>query len=300
MRALMCPPTFFDVLEKDKYGNMHMDPENKPDTRLAMEQWEKLVARHEKWGISPVFIDPVQGLPDMSFTANCGFVFEKDGEPAVILSNFRPERRRGEKEHYRAFFRDVLKYRIFELPDGIFFEGAGDAIPFGNIILMGYGFRTSLEAAPLVSEITGKAVLPLALTKQPFGRKTLYHLDTTMIVCNRDDRLIVAYPNAFDRASLHNLSEGVKKQVGHLFAASYKNAVNIALNSVVIPKSVMNEIARAQLDDSMRGVVTTADTANDALLHDIRECEYEPDVTPLSEFIKSGGGACCLTLLLPN
>ncbi len=279
---------------------MHMNPLDKPDKKLAMEQWEKLAALYASFGIALVYIEPVQGLPDMTFAANCGLTFiTKNGEPAIILSNFRPERRRREKEHYRDYFKKVLKYRVFELPDEIFFEGAGDAIPFGEIILVGYGFRTSAGALPLISQITGKTVVPLALLLKPGpDKKTLYHLDTTMIACNKNDRLLITYPGAFTEPSFSVLREQVTKQVGQLFPASYEDAANLALNGVVIPRQAMTPMASERLEEGMRGAIVTADTASKELLATIRACEYEPHVTPLSEFIKSGGGAFCLIKIL--
>ena len=131
MDVLMCKPTYFDIIEKDRYGNTHMDPDKKPNTDRALVEWGKLVNIYKMLGITVHLIDPIQGLPDMTFTANCGFTFiGKDARSYVLLSNFRPERRHEEKGYFASYFRHVLGYSTISLEDILYFEGAGDALLF--------------------------------------------------------------------------------------------------------------------------------------------------------------------------
>lgn len=297
MRFLMCEPCHIAVLESCAYGNTHMDPGNPPDVQKALREWGTLLAKYEHCGVPIEFIQPAYGLPDMAFSANCGYTFTRNGEKSIILSNFRPERRRGEKKRYRKYFEEK-RYRIFDLPDDIFFEGAGDAIPFDDSILVGYGFRTSKEALPHIQRITGKTIIPLELKHPGNGKKIFYHLDTAILVCNRHDTVAIAYPGAFTPASYERLKSEIKKR-GHLVEASYEDAAGLALNAVVIHRNDMKNPENV-LRAGVRGVVITADTATEDLINKITACEYAVCTTTLSEFIKSGGGAFCLTKILED
>ncbi len=298
MRVLKCLPTFFDVLEKDKHGNTHMDPLNRPDKALALEQHEKLFSLDDWFGITVESIDPVPRLVDMTFTANCGVMFEKGGEHCVLLSNFRPQRRRGEQIHYERFFTE-RGYRVKKLPRGVFFEGAGDALPLTNdTLLVGFGFRTSREAIPHISAITGKRVVALELKRPEKGEDILYHLDTAMTVFTGERPSVVIYPGAFTEEAYMTLLLEIMKHEGVLYEASYEDAINLALNAIVIPIAEIPLSRRTLLPKKCRGVVITADTASEELIEIFRKIGYHTVVTPLSEFIKSGGGAFCLTKIL--
>jgi N-dimethylarginine dimethylaminohydrolase len=169
MDVLMCKPTYFDVLEKDKHGNTDMDPLNRPDVDLALTQWTQLVDLYRALGVTVHLINPVQGLPDMTFTANPVFTFTgKNSHKYAMLANFRPERRRAEKEYFDSFFKNILGYTTISIPPELYFEGAGDAIPFGDVIFVGYGFRTAKETLKhlaVIEIMTGKKIVPLELKK---------------------------------------------------------------------------------------------------------------------------------------
>jgi len=319
MDVLMCEPTYFDVLVKDPYGNTHMNPNNKPDVEHAFEEWAPLVKVYRALGIIARFINPVPGLFDMTFTANCGFTFIKNARKYVLLSNFRPERRRREKECFEFYFRNTLGYSTISLVNGIlYFEGAGDALPFAGTILAGHGFRTSEKTIPYLAEHTGKTVIPLELKKPDEGDTIPYHLDTTMIVIDSfNEPTIIVYRGAFTDSSYTALEQEVRSRAGHLFEASYQDFATLALNATVIPKrdiildkslaeydaTIKNHCKNiaSRMDDQnveFRGVIVTSDTASDDLLDTIRSCGYYPITLPLGEFLKAGGGAFCLTKIL--
>ncbi|MDP3725579.1 MAG: arginine deiminase-related protein [bacterium] len=301
----MCKPLYFDVTEKDEHGNTHMNPLNRPSKALALEQHEKLVALYKELGLTVEFIEPVEGLRDMTFAANCGIVFTKgsftttQGKKWCFLSsNFRPERRRGEKEHYRSFFQK-RNYYVLELDPHIFFEGSGDVIPFTNdVLFVGYGFRTSQEATLEISAKTGKIVIPLELQKSGEGTAVQYHLDTAMTVLPGKCPTVIVYPGCFTNASYRVLRQEVKRYDGVLVEATYADAASLALNTTVIPIAEIPLPRRASLPKKCKGVVVTADTASQELLNIFARLGYRPQTTPLSEFIKSGGGAFCLTKIL--
>jgi N-dimethylarginine dimethylaminohydrolase len=65
-----------------------------------------------------------------------------------------------------------------QLPQNLPFEGAGDALidRGGGWLWAGYGFRSELDAPPLLAQILGVDVLSLRLIDDRF-----YHLDTCFL-----------------------------------------------------------------------------------------------------------------------
>ena len=73
-------------------------------------------------------IGAVRGLPDLVFPANAAVVL--DGR--VLMARFRHPERQGEEPVFRAVFQRLkargLVHDLVDLPEGMFHEGAGDAI----------------------------------------------------------------------------------------------------------------------------------------------------------------------------
>lgn len=288
MKVLLCSPKYFDVLEHDP-DNLHMDPDDRPDRPRAFRQHQELVDFYDKLGLEVHLIPPVNGLVDMAFTANCGLVI---GDK-VILSNFKPERRRAEKLHFRNFFEEQ-GYRIYELPPDLFFEGAGDAILYRNKIIVGYGFRTSKGALPRIEKVMGREVVPVKLINPGEGKKNLYHFDTTATVL-AEQEILIAHPPAYSKDSLRRL-----EKIAGIIPASYEDAANLALNAVIIPARQISSSGRIYLQSKMciegfSGVVVTSSLASEDLKANIAGAGYVPITLDLREFLKSGGGAFCLT-----
>ena len=96
-RFLMCPPEHFGVLYEI---NSWMHTEVLVDLSLAREQWEGLCAGLAASGATVELLDPVEGLPDLVFTANAGVV---NGTQFVAARFRHPERQR-EVPHDVAWF----------------------------------------------------------------------------------------------------------------------------------------------------------------------------------------------------
>ena len=77
-RYLMCRPDHFTVSYRI---NPWMEPARPTDTAKAVAQWETLYNTYLTLGHEVELIGPVEGLPDMVYTANGGFVI--DGSTAV-------------------------------------------------------------------------------------------------------------------------------------------------------------------------------------------------------------------------
>src|SRR5690606_8020403 len=128
----------------------------------------------------------VRGLPDLVFTANAGLVHGS----RVYLSRFRHDARKGETPHDAGWF-TRNGFECIELPPGVDFEGAGDALFMGETLFGGYIIRSDAAAMQWVAGQIGCRVIPLQLVDTRY-----YHLDTCF--CPLDESSAIVYLPAFD------------------------------------------------------------------------------------------------------
>ena len=176
----------------------------------------------------------------------------------AIASHFMPHERRPEEAHFKRWFREN-GFELFELDEKLGFEGAGDC------------FRTEIEAHPAIAGYLGRELVSIKLTDERF-----YHIDTCF--CPLTDGFLMYHPPAFDFESRMKIESRVPphKRIicDTLDAGNFAcNAVNVGLEVFV---HRMSEPLKARL-----------------MLAGFRVHEID-----LSEFLKSGGSAKCLTLKL--
>ncbi|XFA72873.1 TIGR00300 family protein [Thermosynechococcaceae cyanobacterium Okahandja] len=263
LRFLMCPPTHYEVdyvINPWMEGNIH-----KSSQARAQTQWQHLYEIIESRAAVSL-IEPQPGWPDMVFTANAGLVL---GD-RVVLSRFYHPERQGEEPYFKAWFQ-AQGYQVFELPKELPFEGAGDALldREGRWLWAGYGFRSELDSHAYLAKWLDIEVLSLRLMDERF-----YHLDTCF--CPLTDGYLLYYPPAFDAYSnrLIELRVPAEKRI----AVQEADAVNFACNAVNIERTVILNCASQTLKDALAAV------------------GFEVVETPLTEFLKAGGAAKCLTL----
>ena len=264
-RILMCPPDYFEV---DYVINPWMDGHSGSlDLDLARAQWERLRAGLAECA-DVVLLEPRPGLPDLVFTANAGFVY---GERAVP-SHFMPHERRPEEPHLRAWFEEH-GYDVRVLPENIAFEGAGDALidRGGPWLWAGYGFRTEIEAHDFLRSWFDLEVVSIRLVDPRF-----YHIDTCL--CPLDGGYLLYHPPAFDADSRAEIERRVP--AAKRIPVSVENAGHFACNVVNVGERVFMNRANGQLVEALeaRG--------------------FRVSQLGLSEFLKAGGSAKCLTLKL--
>jgi len=256
----MCPPTFFDVT----YSINPWMELNKPiDADLAMAQWERLRDLYLEFGHEVEFIGPVEGLPDMVFSANGATVI--DG--LALLAKFRHDERAREAAAYREWF-EVRGYRKIHEPEFIN-EGEGDYLVTGRRVLGGTGFRTDRHSHHEAQALFGRPVISLTLVDPRF-----YHLDTALAVLDDDE--IMYYPAAFSpgsRAVLRGLYPNA-------IVAADLDAEVFGLNAVSDGRHVVLPHAATDLIGALRGR------------------GFEPVGVDVSELLKAGGGVKCCTLEL--
>ncbi len=261
----MCPPNHFEVayvINPWMEGNISRGSNN-----IATRQWEALaqligqVAAVER-------MTPEAGVPDMVFTANAGLIL---GDKCV-LSRFRHPERQAEEPHFGAWFREN-GFDVLELPQDMVFEGAGDALlDRGQPLLwLGHGHRSTLECVPLLKEFLDIEIEPLRLVDERF-----YHLDTCL--CPLEGGYLMYYPTAFDAESQARIMARVPAE--RRIAVGPADAHHFACNAV-------NSAGMVFMNRASKGLV-----------RELQSRGFRVKQTPLTEFMKAGGSAKCLTLKL--
>lgn len=263
IRFLMCAPDHYDVdyvINPWMEGNIHKSSRDR-----AVEQWQKLHHILKQNAIVDL-VTPQIGWPDMVFTANAGLVLGEN----VVLSRFLHKERQGEEPFFKNWFEEN-GYTVHLLPKDLPFEGAGDALldREGRWLWAGYGFRSELDSHPYLAKWLDIEVLSLRLIDERF-----YHLDTCF--CPLANGYLLYYPGAFDAYSnrLIEMRVAPEKRI----AITEADAVNFACNTVNVESIViMNK-------------------ASNVLKARLADVGFRVIETPLTEFLKAGGAAKCLTL----
>ncbi|WP_375167241.1 dimethylargininase [Cnuibacter physcomitrellae] len=262
---LMCRPDHFTVAYRI---NPWMDPAVPTDTSLAVRQWQTLYDTYVSLGHEVELIDQIEGLPDMVYTANGGFVI--DG--VAYGARFTHEQRAAEGPAFMRWFADH-GYRVAEPAETN--EGEGDFLLVGSRILAGTGFRSATASHAEVSRLFDREVVSLTLVNPSF-----YHLDTAISVLDPltdDESANIAYlPSAFDDASRATL----ERLYPDAILVDETDGAVLGLNSISDGKHVVIA-ARAK-----------------GFERQLRERGYEPIGVDLSELLLGGGGVKCCTLEL--
>ena len=264
-KILMCPPDFFTV---DYVINPWMaGNEDSLSLERARQQWDELRATVAEFA-DVVTMDAEPELPDMVFTANAGVVY---GNKA-IASHFMPMERRPEEPIFKQWFRDN-GFDLFELDEKVGFEGAGDCLldRRGSWLWTGYGFRTEIEAHAEIEKYFDIEVISIRLTDERF-----YHIDTCF--CPLTDGFLMYHPPAFDyesRIAIESRIPPHKRIIVDTFDAG-----NFACNAINIDDRVILHRASEPLKARL-------------MLAGFKVHEVE-----LTEFLKAGGSAKCLSLKL--
>ncbi len=269
---MVCPPDHFTVAYEI---NPYMHRQVHPDWERAGAQFEGLVASLHAAGASVESLEPVEGLPDLVFTANAGVV---DGNRFVPSRFLHPERQ-GETPIDEAWFAE-RGFEIVKLDMDDAFEGAGDALPFGlddtedggsphPVLVSGYRTRSSVRAHAELSRILGVPVRSVELTDDRY-----YHLD--LVFCPLDSRRALVAAQGLDRFGIKVLQQLVPEPVW----LEDVEAASFSANSVVIGNVMVMPACTPRLGRILEGF------------------GFDIAVTPVDEFLKAGGGCRCLTLAL--
>ena len=218
------------------------------------------------WVSTVELMDPVPGLPDLVFTANAGLVYRD----LFISSRFRFGVRQGETPHFERWARSTGS-RSSTLPGGLALRG-GRRRPLLR--------RDALRRLPL----------PERRAEPPVGRRAARRRGPAagagrppvlpprhLLLPAGAGRGAIYYPGAFDDYGRSVLRD----RIPNLIEVSAEEAVSFSCNAVVVGRTVV-------LNDG----------APEAGRAPARTPGYAVRPLGLSEFIKSGGSAKCLTLRL--
>lgn len=257
----MCKPDHFDVVYEI---NAWMDTSEPFNKEVAVEQWNSLYEAYLDLGCEIELIEPIEGLPDMVFTANGGLIYKGK----TVLPNFKHPQRQGETVFFEKWFRMHFPENEVLMPNG-YFEGEGDALFVGDKLYGGYGFRSSKEEYEQIAEFMDMEVVPLELVDPRF-----YHFDTCFSVL--DSQTVAYFPPAFSKES----QELIEQHIPNTIKVAEKDAEAFGLNMF---SDGNNCIVAVQAEAFRKELVNRG---------------YNVIPVDVSEFKKSGGGIKCLTLLL--
>ncbi len=260
-RILMCPPDFYGI---EYEINAWMSRSRPADRKAAVTQWAALRATLESAGAAISILDPIEGLPDLVFTANAALIFHD----TAVLAHFKHGERQREVAYDEAWFK-AAGFKIQHVPEGVNFEGAGDALFCGDTLFAGYRIRSDARGHQEIGHLLNVRVIPLELV-DPYH----YHLDTCF--CPLAPGQAIYYPAAFDDYGRRVLAD----LVPDLIAVNQEEARRFACNAVVVKRTVVTNTGCPELHRALQ------------------ERGFETRETPLDEFVKAGGSAKCLTLRL--
>lgn len=264
MKLLMCPPDFYGI---EYEINPWMDIKVNAERKKALKQWEDLYnILTGEMGITVELLKPIKGLPDLVFTANGGFIQNN----TAIVANFCYSQRAKEEKFFLDYF-NSSGFKTVKPPEDIIFEGEGDILVSEETIFAGYRFRSDINSHKWISNLFKLKVISLELIDPRF-----YHLDTCF--CPLSGGEIIYYPDAFDSYAKKVIQSSLPPE--NIIKVKKKDALLFSCNAVEYKRKI---VINAGADDLQR---------------ELEKRRYQVYQTNLSEFIKAGGSAKCLTLYL--
>lgn len=263
-KVVMCPPTFFEIVEPTNYMQWlyYSDGLPKPRAMVMAEQHLRLVQILREEDVEVELISPDPRLPYQHATRDVGVVI---GE-TIVLSSLKERTRRLEAQATEPV---LQQYRLRILtPEEGFVEG-GDVIVDGNRLWVGLGARTDERGAEFLYRTFKQDydVIPLR-----FDPKHT-HLDTVLGVLSRGHAIL--YEPSFDPASLQHIQEAYP----HLITLTEQEQQNAGANVLSLRPGKLISIAE-----------------NCTVNRQLTEAGFEIVAVPYSEVIKSGGSVRCDTL----
>src|SRR5436190_300715 len=125
-------------------------------------------------------------------------------------------------------------------PEGMFFEGAGDALFCGPSLFAGYRIRSDVAGHQYLGKVLQRQVLPLELVDPRF-----YHLDTCFCPLAPGEALY--FPRAFDAYGRRVLAAHVER----LIPVTESEAHRFGCNAVLVGKTVVHNSRCPRMADDV-------------------------------------------------
>ena len=236
-------------------------------------------------GVRIVSVAPPESCQDGVYTANWALV---RGDKAILST--LPAARKAEEAYAEKVLTDLGK-TVYKVPDGLHFSGQGDALPCGNYLFAGSGYRTDLAAHPFIADTLGYQVVSLHTIPQrnllgfPVKNKDsgwpdsfFYDLDLALAIIS--PTLIAWCPEAFtfrSRAKIRALHDIDKIEV------SFNEAKQAFACNLVSTGETVVMSARAP-----------------KLQTELKRRKFKLITPEITELAKGGGYIRCTTLTLDN
>ncbi len=270
--------------------NPFMDASVAIDRDQAAVEHDAIRTALHKAGIQVIKVAPPADCQDGVYTANWALV---RGKKAVMAS--LPNARKGEEAYAEQVLKDLGK-QIYHVPAGLKFSGQGDALPCGDYLFCGSGYRSDPEAQEFAAKTLGYERIQLRAVPKVGGlfRKPVinassgwpdsffYDIDLALSVLRgpteTEPGLIAWCPEAFTTESQHTLRDfdGVDKIEVSLAEAKKAFACNLVSTGKVVIMSAHAPNFTAELKRHGFKVITPT----------------------ISELAKGGGYIRCTTLTL--
>lgn len=244
--------------------NPYMHSVDQPNPAAAVAQHEAIMQAHRDAGRTLEYLPTATDCPDMIYVANSGLTRGKK----VILSQL-PTERQTETPHYREWYKSH-GYQVIEPP--VLFSGQGDALPIGDQVIMGTGWRTHPRMHDFVAGELGYEVIPVQTVSAEY-----YDVDLAVAILRPD--LIAFCAEALEPESAERLA-------------------NLpGINHILISLEETKKFAANLVSDG-----TTVTMTNDApnLAAAIRAHGLQTIELATDQLAKGGGAIRCTSLTLDN
>ena len=249
--------------------NPFMDVADQPHPLVARRQWDTMVATLRALGARVDVLPQRLDSPDMVYAMNLGFVLRDGQDHRMVMSHMRFVERRQEARSAARWFARNGYDTAWVGQDGVgaHFE-AGDAFPFGDALVVGYGQRTDELGLKAVATELGVRVRGLRMV-----HPSMYHLDLAFCPLSATEAMVC--PAALDERS----AAAVLDLVPDPLVLSEQEALTFCANSVVVGRTVVMPACpqRVRTELEARG--------------------FNIVVVDVSEFHKGGGSIRCLSLI---
>ena len=241
--------------------NLASDSNNKINTDLLYSQYNKFINTLTENNVRVKFIDIDKKLPMQVFTQDIGFVIDD-----ILFISKLSDKVRKEETKYLKKFAVENNIRFYEMKNNI--EG-GDVIHYDNIVFVGVGKRTCIEACNEIEDVLRKVSSPVGIIPIKYDPAKI-HLDIIFNILDKDYGIISPY--VYDK-------EIIQKFVKNLIEISKNDADEFATNYVYLGNKKLI-------------------SCNKKISKMLEEIGYDVEYIDFSEAFKADGGLECSALFL--
>ncbi|HSW80066.1 MAG TPA: arginine deiminase-related protein [Candidatus Saccharimonadales bacterium] len=276
--VLMSGPRYFGVEELNPFENKNYQPD--PD--IALREFLEIKKALERAGITVIKVDEPEYCQDGIFTANWGLC---RGDLHVLSS--LPEQRKNEEPYAEKILQGLGK-KVIKPPYR--FSGQGDALPCGDLLFAGMGYRNDPRVHQFLTDTFGFKVIGVQAVplyddngKPAINKVTglpdsyFYDIDLAISILRKD--LIAWCPEALMPDSQKVMRElpGIDK-----IEVSLEEAMNFGCNLV----STGSTVIMGSKTPNLKAAIES---------HGLNVVTVE-----INELSKAGGFIRCTTLTLDN